>query len=85
MADRSSLSQVMLGNLAVDIPAATAEPAILAASPEPAHESARSQWDRIALAPDIELHVRRPLARRQNRMVERLIALARQLLEEEKP
>lgn len=45
----------------------------------------RSQWERIVLAPDIELHVRRPLSRRQNRMVERLIAFARQLQGEDRP
>ena len=39
----------------------------------------RSQWERISLGPDIELHVRRPLSRRDNRMVERLITFARQL------
>lgn len=43
----------------------------------------RSQWDRISLAPDIELHIRRPLGRLQNKRVERLIAIARQLLEED--
>ncbi len=45
----------------------------------------RSQWDRVALAPDIELHIRRPLSRIENRRVERLIALARDLLEEDQP
>ncbi len=44
----------------------------------------RSQWERIALTPDIELHVRRPLSRRDNRLVERLIAFARQLQGEDK-
>jgi DNA-binding transcriptional MerR regulator len=42
----------------------------------------RSQWERIALAPDIELHVRRPLSRIQNRAVDRIVGLARQLFEE---
>jgi DNA-binding transcriptional MerR regulator len=41
----------------------------------------RSQWDRVALTPDIELHVRRPLSRLQNKQVDRLIAIARELLE----
>ncbi|HEX5590121.1 MAG TPA: hypothetical protein VFX65_07530, partial [Candidatus Limnocylindrales bacterium] len=45
----------------------------------------RSQWDRIALTPDIELHVRRPLRRLDNKRVERLITIARQVLGEEKP
>jgi DNA-binding transcriptional MerR regulator len=42
----------------------------------------RSQWERIAIAPDVELHVRRPLSRPQNRAVDRLIAFARKLFEE---
>ncbi|MGH2407587.1 MAG: MerR family transcriptional regulator [Candidatus Limnocylindrales bacterium] len=53
--------------------------------PEPTPTTARSQWDRIPLSPDIELHVRRPLSRQQNKQVDRLITIARQLLEEETP
>ena len=74
-------------------PRAAAEaPALYAAVPRhappadlepPAPQSARSQWERIVLDPDIELHVRRPLSRIQNRAVDRLIARARQLLEED--
>jgi DNA-binding transcriptional MerR regulator len=45
----------------------------------------RSHWERYALAPDIELHVRRPLTRSQNRAVVRLLEAARQLLEEDQP
>jgi DNA-binding transcriptional MerR regulator len=43
----------------------------------------RSQWDRISLTNDVELHVRRPLDRLTNRRLERLVALARQLLQED--
>jgi DNA-binding transcriptional MerR regulator len=45
----------------------------------------RSQWERIALAPDIELHIRRPLSRAQNKGVDRLVTIARELLEEDRP
>ncbi|MEO7665061.1 MAG: MerR family transcriptional regulator [Candidatus Limnocylindrales bacterium] len=45
----------------------------------------RSQWDRIAISDDIELHVRRPLSRLDHRRVERLITIARQVLGEEQP
>ncbi|MGI9076883.1 MAG: MerR family transcriptional regulator, partial [Gemmatimonadaceae bacterium] len=45
----------------------------------------RSQWDRFTLAPDMELHVRRPLSREQNRQVERLLEAARDILEEDVP
>lgn len=45
----------------------------------------RSQWERITLGPDVELHIRRPLARAQQKQVDRLVAIARELLEEERP
>ncbi len=57
--------------------AAPASPAAVAPVPD------RSQWDRVVLCPDIELHIRRPLSREQNRQVERLIKAARAVLEEE--
>lgn len=44
----------------------------------------RSQWERIAVTADIEVHVRRPLARKENRIVELLLEYARELVEEEK-
>jgi DNA-binding transcriptional MerR regulator len=55
--------------------------------PSPRHgpQPDRSQWDRIALSPDVELHIRRPLTRDHNRRVDRLIALARELLQEDQP
>jgi DNA-binding transcriptional MerR regulator len=53
--------------------------------PQLNQEPDRSQWDRVSLSPDVELHVRRPLTRDQNRRVDRLISLARQLLEEDQP
>ena len=43
----------------------------------------RSQWERVALAPDVELHVRRPLSRGQNKLVERLVEHARRLFAED--
>ena len=55
----------------------------LSDSPAPCPD--RSQWDRISLAPDVELHIRRPLSRLQNRRVERLLAVARDILEEDQP
>jgi DNA-binding transcriptional MerR regulator len=45
----------------------------------------RSQWERIVLAPDVELHVRRPSSRTQNKRIERLVTIARELLEEDRP
>lgn len=43
----------------------------------------RSQWERVDLAPDVELHIRRPLARTTAKRVDRLIAIARDLLGED--
>jgi DNA-binding transcriptional MerR regulator len=45
----------------------------------------RSHWERLSLGPDIELHVRRPLSRLQQKRVERLITIARQVLKEDTP
>jgi DNA-binding transcriptional MerR regulator len=51
----------------------------------PAPPAERSQWERIVLAPDVELHIRRPLSRAQNKQVDRLVTIARELLEEDRP
>jgi hypothetical protein len=39
----------------------------------------RAQWERIALTPDIEVHVRRPLSREDNRRLEKLLERAEEL------
>ena len=56
---------------------------LYSAAPED-RTSTRSQWERVTLAPDIELHIRRPLSRAVNKQVERLIDAARDILEEER-
>ena len=43
----------------------------------------RSQWERIVLAPEIELHVRRPLSRVMNRKLDRLLEHAREVMKEQ--
>lgn len=45
----------------------------------------RAVWERIHLSPDLELHVRRPLDRQRQRQLERLLAFAQQLLQENAP
>ena len=45
------------------------------APPEPS--LARSQWERIDIADGLELHVRRPTTREQQRQLERLLVAAR--------
>jgi hypothetical protein len=52
-------------------------------SPDTQTPTTRSTWERIALTRDVELHVRRPLSRDQNRLVERLIQLAGELTRED--
>jgi DNA-binding transcriptional MerR regulator len=78
--DRPASAALAVGSI---VPLAPA----LAAASEPSQPlekaTERSQWDRIQLDPDIELHVRRPLSRIQNKRVERLLELARQILQEE--
>ena len=61
-----------------------ASPAPMLAGPS-VRPSDRSQWERIVLVPDIELHIRRPLPRAQNKQVDRLVTIARELLEEDRP
>jgi DNA-binding transcriptional MerR regulator len=57
-------------------------PGQLPASPgTPAGE--RSQWERITLTDGIELHVRRPMARLQQKSLERLLSAGRQIFIEE--
>ena len=45
----------------------------------------RSTWERIAVSPDIEIHVRRPLSPHQNRVLEKLLRLAEGMFKEDSP
>ena len=68
---------------------APAEPAMPAPGPlvmVPAPRSTagdRSTWERVSISADVELHVRRPLDRRANKLVERLVRIARELFDED--
>lgn len=65
-------------------PAASKRSPLLArAGKGPSFTLTRSQWERIPLGPDVELHVRRPLTRETNRRVDKLVDLARRLLTED--
>jgi DNA-binding transcriptional MerR regulator len=73
---------------ATDTTRVVAEPTAIAAAGEagPASPSLeRSQWERVALGPDVELHIRRPLTRAHQKQVDRLVTIARELLEEDRP
>jgi DNA-binding transcriptional MerR regulator len=63
--------------------AAPAREAAAARAPEPTIE--RSQWERLSLGPNVELHIRRPLSRHEQKRVDRLITIARQVLQEGTP
>lgn len=49
--------------------------------PEGAMGAQRSQWERVTLSQNVELHIRRPLGRLEQKQIERLIRLGRELLE----
>jgi DNA-binding transcriptional MerR regulator len=80
------------GPLALPPPAPPGDPATPApvrplphpsAAMPPATRPVATTWERIPLTPDVELHVRRPLGRTANRRVERLITIAREILEDQ--
>jgi hypothetical protein len=57
---------------------------LFAARPTPGERAMmRSTWERMTLAPDVELHVRRPLSREQNKKLDRLLDAARSIFSEE--
>ncbi|HEX6868007.1 MAG TPA: MerR family transcriptional regulator [Candidatus Limnocylindrales bacterium] len=60
-------------------------PSLAAEAELPLATLERSQWERIALGADVELHIRRPLTRTQQKGIDRLVTIARELLEEERP
>ena len=49
----------------------------------PAAQPTRATWEHITLAADVELHIRRPLSREQNKLVDRLLDAARAIFSEE--
>jgi DNA-binding transcriptional MerR regulator len=73
------------------LPVGDAPPPLATTAPIPSAEAApatpgleRSQWERIALSTDVELHIRRPLTRAHQKGVDRLVTIARELLEEDR-
>jgi DNA-binding transcriptional MerR regulator len=45
--------------------------------------ASRSQWERITVTGDVEIHVRRPLTRMDNRNLERLVEAAKEMFGED--
>jgi hypothetical protein len=67
----------------LDHPAAARTHSTAFGSPAPAAPlQGRSQWERIQLDDGIELHVRRPLTRHQQRLLDKLLAEVRRIFEE---
>jgi DNA-binding transcriptional MerR regulator len=64
-------------------PPPVAQLSLSAPTPSSATKPVASTWERVPLAPDVELHVRRPLGRTANKRVERLITIAREILEDQ--
>lgn len=65
------------------LPAGAPRPPDLLASARAPRPPERSQWERISLSPDVEIHIRRPLSREMNRRVDELLDHARTLFDEE--
>jgi DNA-binding transcriptional MerR regulator len=79
------------GTAAVDFDLGALEMRLMsAASPIPSTDASpassrmpRSQWERVQLSQNVELHIRRPSSRADNKRVERLIRIGREILEED--
>ncbi|HKW09320.1 MAG TPA: MerR family transcriptional regulator [Gemmatimonadaceae bacterium] len=54
-----------------------------ASAPTAEWQVTKSTWERIRLSRDVELSIRRPLTREQNKRVDRLLEAARSILSEE--
>jgi DNA-binding transcriptional MerR regulator len=63
---------------------ASSEPAPRTSGPKVSapDQTQRTQWERVPLSQNVELHVRRPLGRLEHKRVERLIRIGREILEE---
>ena len=85
---RSLLKRVEARELPPPFLSSPPEPAVVTPLPSVSGDAEpraneRSQWERITLAQDVELHVRRPLPRPVSKKVDRLVTIARELLEED--
>ena len=78
-----SMAPPMAPPISASVPAPTPAERLGESHHSTAKPGERSQWERIVLATDVELHIRRPLGRTQNKRVDRLVTIARELLEED--
>ncbi len=63
--------------------APSARVASKASAPAVQQAVTRTTWERVTLEPDVELHVRRPLSRSQDKRVQRLVKAARDIFDKE--
>ena len=77
--DTSSASEYIKNLLVRSGPAPPLKKARMRGQP---NMTERSQWDRIVIDPDIEIHVRRPQSRQKNKRIAQLIELAHQCIKE---
>jgi DNA-binding transcriptional MerR regulator len=75
--------QQVLGKTAKRHPPSDPGVSLSLAAAAPVVRGKRSTWERIALHPDIELHVRRPLARADQRRLDALLQAAERLFAED--
>jgi DNA-binding transcriptional MerR regulator len=78
--DASRLDGLRAG--AAHLRLSTALPAAGESSTPASTGPARSQWERFTLADGMELHVRRPLSRTEQRQLEKLMAAARNIFDD---
>jgi DNA-binding transcriptional MerR regulator len=81
--DQVTFEPAAMASAPPSIPAPTSAERLGESHHSTAKPGERSQWERIVLATDVELHIRRPLGRTQNKRVDRLVTIARELLEED--
>jgi DNA-binding transcriptional MerR regulator len=65
--------------MAAEPPASVAE----TGSPPGEWQTTKSTWERVRLSRDVELNIRRPLTREQNKLIDRLLEAARNIFSEE--
>ena len=83
--DRSSKPRHAIGIRSAAAPLPRGHHRHVHRSPRRGQASSAPQWERVTLSQNVELHVRRPAGRLEQKRVERLIRLGRELLEGGQP
>jgi DNA-binding transcriptional MerR regulator len=80
---RSVLSREPYGSASAPGPLFSGKPEEADALMLPKTATTKSTWERVRLSRDVELHVRRPLTRERNKLVDRLLDAAKNIFAEE--